>query len=99
MASFAGTAELQVNFADGREPFVYKLTPRVILEIERHWPGRAMDRSDAAPAYESTLYGAWIAFGSPDNFEEFVDSIEEVIPKVAESNGAENPSEPAATGA
>lgn len=76
-----------VTYEDGTTDTA-KLTPRVLVEVERHYNGKI-------PRMEGTMYGAWHKLGRPGGkFDEWLDTVEEVD----ESDGEQaDPSVPEAS--
>lgn len=72
------TGLFQVTYIDERPPEHVKVRPRAVLEIERRWPSRLPDMSDFMPAMEGMLYGVWVGLGKPGEFEEWVDTVDEI---------------------
>lgn len=58
-------------FDDGRTEEV-KLTPRVLIEVERHFGSGKM------PQIQGTLYGAWHKLGRPGDFLDWCDTLADV---------------------
>lgn len=72
------TGLFKVTYIDERPPEHVKVRPQAVLEIERRWPSRKPDMSDAMPMMEGTLYGVWVGLGSPGQFEDWVDTVDEI---------------------
>lgn len=79
-----------VVLADGQRHTV-RMTPKLFLMCERKW-----GKADNMPDMEAMLYSAWIATAPGMAFDDWVDTIDEVIPPKDEDDDnppSEAPSE------
>ena len=86
----------EVTFKDDPDTAVLvELTPWVLLEIERKWPARKADFTDAMPRWEGVLFAMWAGLDRPGNEDEFYQRLRSVRFLAAD---AADPSSPAASG-